>query len=116
MPTTTADAHAQQDLLPPEQLRDQDAVVQALNATFVARLLSGYMADGESVSPPSQRKMGMRCESDGLWWTSDDRLVVPGHDNLQSDCIECVHAHPLAGHYGVTRTLKNLQKYFTGPA
>ena len=99
----------------PERRHTEQTVLNHAHANFVSRLLAGYLADANSVSVASQRTHGMHCDSDGLYWTSAHRLVVPAHDDLHHDCIESVHSHPFSGHYGVARTLHKAQEIFYWP-
>ena len=107
---------AEAPVVNPQQLRTEQQVQQLANANFVARLVAGYAADQEIVSPASQQLLRMTSDADGLYWTHDHRLVIPSYDNLRRDCIESVHSHPFAGHFGVQRTLRKAQEIFYWPS
>ncbi len=47
-----------------------------------------------------------------LYWTANELLWIPQHENLQSDCVEAVHSHPYSSHYGVRRTYHSLSRKF----
>jgi transposase InsO family protein len=78
---------------------------------LVTRLKKGYAA----VKRDRQRKPdldNLKADDQGLYWTKDDKLWVPDFEHLRTDCIEAVHSHPYAGHYGVRRTLQLLSRHF----
>ena len=59
--------------------------------------------------------MNLRCDSDGLYWTREEQLYVPDHDNLRKECFESVHCLPFSGHYGVNRTVKKAHQLYYWP-
>jgi hypothetical protein len=72
---------------------------------FFDRIRRAYERD----SPVSERmktEVGHRRDKKGLIWTHKEQLWIPDDQRLRDKCIEAVHAHPYAGHYGVECTLK----------
>jgi len=58
---------------------------------------------------------GYTRDPDGLFWTPENQLVVPNVPALRVDLVKSVHANPLAGHYGVSKTLKLLEELYYWP-
>jgi Reverse transcriptase (RNA-dependent DNA polymerase)/RNase H-like domain found in reverse transcriptase/Integrase zinc binding domain/Aspartyl protease len=78
---------------------------------LVARLKEGY---AHARTDPKQKHEfeTLTADKEGLFWTAHDKLWVPNYENLRADCIEVVHSHPYAGHYGVRRTHHLLSRTF----
>lgn len=91
-----------------------DQVGCFLMKNLLARLQPGYSA---ALADAQQHHIfsSLKTDENGCFWTQDDRLFVPNFDNLRADCIEAVHAHPYAGHYGVRRTHHLLSRTFYWP-
>jgi hypothetical protein len=81
---------------------------------LVTRLKAGYAV---AFTDPKQQNefSSLKADKEGLYWTQDERLFVPNHENLRADCVEVVHSHPYAGHYGVRRTHHLLSRTFFWP-
>ena len=52
----------------------------------------------------------------GLWWAPSDKLVVPDADSLRQDVIHECHDVPHAGHTGVKKTRKAIERHYTWPS
>ena len=49
------------------------------------------------------------------FWLSAGKIAVPHTDTLRDDIISEHHAPPLAGHIGITKVIKSLQRTFWWP-
>jgi hypothetical protein len=102
------------DLCYPGQEADHYASTEYFFKNFFERLRKAY--DGpSSVSERVKREVGDRQDENGLHWTHKNQLWIPEDDDLRKECIESVHVHPYAGHFGVERTLKKAQEVFYWP-
>ena len=81
--------------------------------------IAGFTDRVKSLSAKAQLDAHLRekltLDRQGLYWTKDHTLWVPPDAQLRHDCIEVVHSHPYAGHYGVRLTHHLLQRAFFWP-
>lgn len=83
------------------------------HADIERRILLAYesdpwFADSYNLADLTRRKPG--------YWLRQGRIVVPNADGLRTECLKLCHDMPWAGHPGVTKTLKLLQRFFWWPS
>jgi hypothetical protein len=91
-----------------------DQVGSFVIENLIARLKKGYAA---ARADPQQRSAlaTLTVDTAGIYWSPDTQRWVPDCDNLRDDCVDAVHSHPYAGHYGVRRTHHVLSRTFYWP-
>jgi len=64
----------------------------------------------------------LSSNADPRWTTSpdgllrlDDRIYVPDSGDLRLRVLQYSHDHPLAGHFGQTKTLHQVRRQYTWP-
>lgn len=98
----------------PAAEEEVQAVSQTLAQDFTQRVKAGYASQSAS-SADAAAKLCARKDRDGLCWTAQEQLIIPDHEDLRWQCIEAMHVHPYAGHYGANRTLRKVQEIFSWP-
>lgn len=98
----------------PAGMEDERAVGKYIIKNFVERLIRGYQKD-DWVASPEISFLRLRKDNEGLYWTQDNKLVVPDYDGLRDECLEAVHDHPYSGHKGVRKTLQLAERSFFWP-
>ena len=95
---------------------DEDRVTSShyFMDNFFSRIRSAYPHSAQ-VSAQLQKEVGYRRDGKGLIWSNNEQLWVPEDQELRKECIESVHAHPYAGHYGVARTIAKAKEIFYWP-
>ena len=76
--------------------------------TFVDDIIEAYAADPFFLDDANTADMS---HIEGLWW-KDGRVVVPDSVDTKRLILQAMHDHPLAGHLGVTKTLKAISSRF----
>ena len=51
----------------------------------------------------------------GLWWAPHDVLVLPDADALRQKVMHEMHGSPLAGHVGIRKTRKAIERFYSWP-
>jgi hypothetical protein len=80
---------------------------------FVTRILSAYRR-----APLSQEYGNIvkwQRDKHGLCWSEKNQLIVPDDSDIRKECMESVHSHPYAGHYGANRTLQQAKQLYYWP-
>ena len=52
----------------------------------------------------------------GLWWAPGDKLAIPDADDLRLDLLREMHDSPYAGHLGIRKTRKAIERLYTWPS
>ena len=76
--------------------------------TLVDDIIEAYAADPFFLDDANTADMS---HVEGLWW-KDGRIVVPDSVDTKRLILQAMHDHPLAGHLGVTKTLKAITSRF----
>lgn len=84
-----------------------DAVDDQLR-TFVDDIIEAYAADPFFLDNANTADMS---HIEGLWW-KDGHTVVPDSVNPKQLILQAMHDQPLAGHLGVTKTVKAISSRF----
>ena len=78
------------------------------NATFIADIIEAHAAD--PIFADESNTAGMSL-IEGLWW-KEGCIVMPNSADTKRLVLEAMHDHPLAGHLGVTKTIKAINSRF----
>ena len=108
-------ASGTQDLSYPAREEDVHVTSNYFMKSFFSRVCTAY----EHASPVSARikqEVGYRRDEKGLYWTHKEQLWIPEDKDLRMECIESVHAHPYAGHYGAQRTEAKAKEIYYWPS
>ena len=105
------DSHDGSERLPAAE-EDVLAVNHAIAKDFVRRVLAGYSHES-ATSADTGNALCSRTDREGLRWTAQEQLIIPDYDGLREECIESMHVHPFAGHYGASRTLRKVEEVFS---
>jgi hypothetical protein len=92
---------------------DEQVVSHWIENEFVTQLLSAYRR-----TPFSQEYGNIiewQRDKHGLCWSEKNQLIVPDDSDICKECIESVHSHPYAGHYGVNRALQQAKRSYYWP-
>ena len=90
------------------------ATADAQNAEFdvVAEIMSGYATDTYFADEQNNAALTLR---DGLYYKGN-AVVVPNVRSIKIQILKGVHDATYAGHVGIHRTLKNVQRLYWWPA
>ena len=80
------------------------------DATFIDDIIEAYAADPFLKFADENNTAGMSL-IEGLWW-KEGRIVMPNSADTKRLILEAMHDHPLAGHLGVTKTIKAINSRF----
>jgi hypothetical protein len=95
-----------------------DSVLDHIGSFEVKNLIDRLKVAYAAARRDPQQKhefANLTADNAGLHWTANDLLWIPQHEHLRQDCVESVHSHPYAGHYGVRRTYQLLSRTFDWP-
>ena len=81
------------------------------DVSLIDDLVEAYAADPYFAD--AAKTAGLTFAQD-LWWKGD-RIVVPNSADTKRLILEAFHGHPMAGHFGVTKTLKSITTRFYWP-
>lgn len=79
-----------------------DVLDQLHDATFLEDILETYAVDPFFADDSNTVNMSF---IQGLWW-KEGRIVMPNSADTKQMVLQAMHDHPLAGHLGVTKTIK----------
>ena len=79
--------------------------------SLVDNLVEGYAAD--PFFADDKRTAGLTFAQD-LWWKGN-RIVVPDSADTKKVILQAFHNHPMAGHFGVRKTLAAINSRFYWP-
>jgi len=85
--------------------------VDVYSLPFVKALVEGYTRDPRFQNPAFTADF---TQQNHLWW-KDHLIVVPNDPAVQQEIFQDTHASPYAGHFGVNKTMRNIQKHFWWP-
>jgi hypothetical protein len=91
----------------------QHEVWNFVRENLFKRVGQGYSKDKTSESAVYPRQLCV--DAQGLRWTSNEQLSIPNWQNLRFECLEAVHKHPFAGHFGAQRTLEKANLLYYWP-
>ena len=81
------------------------------DVSLIDDLVEAYAADPYFAD--EAKTAGLTFAQD-LWWKGD-RIVVANSTDTKRVILEAFHGHPMAGHFGVTKTLKSITTRFYWP-
>ena len=116
-PLNTADNQHLADLAQPMSIDEQSATGQPPSSESVDALhdvsLIDDFAEAYAADPDfaDDEKTADFTFAAGLWWKGD-RIVVPKSADTKRLVLQAFHDHPMAGHCGVTKTLKAVKGRF----
>jgi hypothetical protein len=103
------------DLIPADFALDQDRPILRLaeiNITDLPRQLqTSYASIGNLTDIVKKHHLKQR---DGLWMTEDNKIFIPT-EPLRLEILALRHDHPMAGHYGITKTISLVKRDFWWP-
>jgi hypothetical protein len=109
------------DIIPgdiPRSAGVDDSILDQIGSFVVKNLIDRLKVAYTAAREDPQQKhefANLTADKTGLYWTANDLLWIPEHEHLRQDCVESVHSHPYAGHYGVRRTYQLLSRTFYWP-
>ena len=96
-----------------------------LRASIVMDIDSLHRSIGESLALDAEAVKGMELAKDpsNTRWSMDSNnlllldncIYVPNHNDLRLQVLHYFHDHPLAGHFGMNRTLESIRRSYTWP-
>ena len=92
----------------PQEFAEHPFSDELHEATFVDDIIEAYAAD--PFFADEKNTAGM-THVEGLWW-KEGRIVVPNSADTKRMILQAMHDHPLAGHLGVTKTIKAISSRF----
>ena len=93
---------------------DEGEIGRFFQDNFVGRLIQGCAQDA-CWDQDRCKRLDLTYDEQGLLWTKDSRLVIPGSGGLRFECFESVHSPPFAGHYGKARTVYKAKQVYWWP-
>ena len=115
--TTSQVSQPESDMPASQPEPDIDSSVEETAPTdfslFQKCCAAGYEKDADFQDESLLRQYTNRH---GLWWAPGDVLVVPNADALRQDVLREMHESPHAGHIGVKKTRKAIERFYTWPS
>ena len=103
------------DLIPADFALDMDRPILRLAEINITDLPRQLQASYEVIENLTEVVKKYRLKQrDGLWMTEDDRIFIPT-DSLRLEILALRHDHPMAGHYGITKTISLVKRDFWWP-
>jgi hypothetical protein len=89
----------------------QGQATDPLSAGHISRLQSSEQAD----VPPNAKPDPWSLGEDGKTLLYRQRTYVPDHNDIRLDILRSLHDHQLAGHPGITKTMKSIRRQYHWP-
>ena len=87
---------------------DEEIFEKNPTLAWEARLTAGYLKDPMFQDAEAIKRYELRNHND-LWYEGQS-LVIPDADDLRAEALYSMHDHPAAGHLGIAKTIKALER------
>ena len=89
----------------------QGQLTDPLSSAHISRLKSSNQANLPQDAKPDPWMLG----EDGKTLLYKQRTYIPNHNDIRLDVLHSLHNHQLAGHPGISKTMKNIRRQYHWP-